>query len=866
MESRTLSGKTIVQLMLNEPPPNNFTKESMVDYIRRLMLKLTGHNILGNIILETETLTEYLQSSSVGLVRAKILATLDKYFLASYLNGPVVTPPSGSPVRIKTLNDLHTKVRAYPNGYYLLMNDIDASDTGTEGSDFWNGGLGWNPIGDRSPVDATTGGFSGWFDGGGHTISNLYVDRPTEHHCGLFGFVGTGAVIKDLTVKDPEIVGFNDVGGIAGQSFGSVINCHVTGCTNSTSYDSETYDPDEHPDDVGGILGDNDGWVDSCSSTGGTIKGMFDVGGLVGDNDSVITNSYSSNTVEGCEQGDIGGLVGDNKGYKATLALGDNMRRGTIFNCYATGNVSSVDYELAGDPGGDVGGLVGDNKGGAISFSYATGNVSAYNPSLGGLAGDNKIGTDINGVIKKAIISNCYCTGTVTALGDLSPDVGNIGGFCGDNDDGQIYNSYSTSVVVDHAYRKNSGDFCADNDDGIIKGCYYTDTSVGSSEGGTYLSEADSKKQESYVGWSFRDEEDPDDAEEEGTWWIDEGNAQPILGGDYEFSTIVEVYPITIVGSQPLWGDIVPKVVPGDMLLAIQCDDGKIYTPMIFHDYLLDNDFLELDENRQLTIVDNSLGRDQLDSDILGDGLDWDGSDHIEVDLGGIDPATLDIEELCDEITVGYDNPFEWDSEVTYSKEQKVSRLDSNYKSLQDANLNKDPSTEPTWWEEIDHKVIRLESSINGNGLDWTDDRQLEVDLDEVIDISSTTYDADTAPVDDTDWNTVWTKNVTAAIGRNLDIRVFMPVKCTDEIADQKRAKFNVRICIGTSIDEGSTLVEGRYELPDHGNQVPVVFSVIKENITAADPYIRVQTKNDDNTENQVYGSIYCDSFLMIWV
>lgn len=77
-----------------------------------------------------------------------------------------------------------------------LTADIDLSQV--------NGGKGiqWVPIG-KSLVSGLGGistlnwPFLGTFDGGGHTISGLYATD-----CGLFGCVGAGAVIRDLTLDD----------------------------------------------------------------------------------------------------------------------------------------------------------------------------------------------------------------------------------------------------------------------------------------------------------------------------------------------------------------------------------------------------------------------------------------------------------------------------------------------------------------------------------------------------------------------------------------------------------------------------------------------------------------------------------------
>ncbi|MFZ4702717.1 MAG: filamentous hemagglutinin N-terminal domain-containing protein, partial [Candidatus Methylumidiphilus sp.] len=69
------------------------------------------------------------------------------------------------------------------SGNYALGSDIDATPTAT-----WNSGAGFNPIG--SGTNSTTS-FKGNFDGLGHVISGLTINRPSSNDTvGLFGTVG----------------------------------------------------------------------------------------------------------------------------------------------------------------------------------------------------------------------------------------------------------------------------------------------------------------------------------------------------------------------------------------------------------------------------------------------------------------------------------------------------------------------------------------------------------------------------------------------------------------------------------------------------------------------------------------------------
>ena len=104
----------------------------------------------------------------------------------------------------------------------------------------------------------------------------------------------------------------------------------------------------------------------------------------------------------------------------------------------------------------------------------------------------------------------------------------------------------------------------------------------------------------------------------------------------------------------------------------------------------------------------------------------------------------------------------------------------------------------------------------------------------------------------DNDWHTVLEEQVTAEIGDNLDIRLFLPVRAVDIGIGDKRGKFSCRCCIGTLGEIGSTIVEGKYELPDHGDQIPVVMCITRKNIEVQNPYIRIQLRNDDYTVQQI--------------
>ncbi len=73
---------------------------------------------------------------------------------------------------------------------------------------------------------------------------------------------------------------------------------------------------------------------------------------------------------------------------------------------------------------------------------------------------------------------------------------GDVGGFVGDNQSGQIFDSYCANAVTISAGvddREDKGDFCGDNTLGSIIHSYYDSTlaAIGSSDGGTSKTTAD---------------------------------------------------------------------------------------------------------------------------------------------------------------------------------------------------------------------------------------------------------------------------------------------------------------------------------------------------------------------------------------
>ena len=223
---------------------------------------------------------------------------------------------------------------------YRLMRNIDVS---AELSRHW---FTTDALGDGygfMPVAANGAQFTGRFDGGGHTIANLVISRPSLSNVALFGLVA--GTISNVGLVNATVAGGADVGALAGVALAgsSITNASSTGSISGAA-------------SVGGLVGVNRGTISRTYSSAAVTGTGADIGGLVGDNSGALSQSYATGTVSG-PAGTAGGLAGVNRAG------------GTISDAYATGAVS----------GGS--GLVSTNDG-TITRTYATGAVTG--PGLGG--------------------------------------------------------------------------------------------------------------------------------------------------------------------------------------------------------------------------------------------------------------------------------------------------------------------------------------------------------------------------------------------------------------------------------------------------------------------------------------------------
>ena len=263
-------------------------------------------------------------------------------------------------------------------GYALSKSldfDVPASYSDATNQTGWTTGTGWEPIGYYTD-DTDNATFRGTFDGKGHTISNLFIDRDSDDNIriGLFGHVN-GAMIRSLGLVDPDITGLaggsanngnTHIGGIVGWlSFvpnrgSQILGCYVSGGT-ITGDNSGT---------VGGIVGWQVGsWIGGCyvsdvdiiggsTSVAGGITGYHPDGG-----GTIACYVSGGTTITGGTNGYVGGITG-------SLGTTGNDQNPTLMACY----VFKVAITIGTGNGARKGSLVGwQTTKGRIITCYAGG-------------------------------------------------------------------------------------------------------------------------------------------------------------------------------------------------------------------------------------------------------------------------------------------------------------------------------------------------------------------------------------------------------------------------------------------------------------------------------------------------------------
>ena len=248
-----------------------------------------------------------------------------------------------------------------------LLASINTDDDGnvTNGTSFHA----WSPMGMADEKGKITGYYKGIFDGNGHSISGVYVNRDEaaddvdmrfKGSIGLFGY--HDGVIRNLGILDSYMRGNYYIGSICGyNNCGTIQNCYSTARVGGVLY-------------IGGISGRiHHGIVENCYNAG-NVCGNREIGGICGDNYSIIESCYNIGSVSGNE--DVGGIAG--WGYDVE----DDSDSCKIVDCYNMGKVTGKK---------NVGGICGYDYCSLVENCYSQATVSG-NTNVGGICGNsNKV-------------------------------------------------------------------------------------------------------------------------------------------------------------------------------------------------------------------------------------------------------------------------------------------------------------------------------------------------------------------------------------------------------------------------------------------------------------------------------------------
>lgn len=215
---------------------------------------------------------------------------------------------------------------SYPlDGKYVLANDLDCSMTDPSSdiwdpSGIWADGLGFDPIAGNNCYDnpkktlsiytsIIIDMFSGTFDGMGHKISGVYINKDglTKECVGVFGYVENGK-LYNTNIEDVYIT--NSYGGSFDKATGilaaKIYDSDVKNCSTSGFIGGQK---------AGGLIGTAYGsTIDNCHSDIKVIDLESDMGGLIYELvGSTLTNSHAKTDYDfspyGTNQLGVSGLV-----------------------------------------------------------------------------------------------------------------------------------------------------------------------------------------------------------------------------------------------------------------------------------------------------------------------------------------------------------------------------------------------------------------------------------------------------------------------------------------------------------------------------------------------------------------------------
>ena len=186
-----------------------------------------------------------------------------------------------------------------------------------------------------NPIGTSTNQFKGTFEGSAKTISNLSINRTNMDYVGLFGY--NSGVIKGINIKNINIEGKSQVGGLVGYNKGKVNEIIFEGKITGTGV-------------VGGIAGTNAETVSNIVIKNIELPSGRMAGGVV------ATGGTVSNVV--IEKGTINGSSATGSGSAANIYYTDLVtikynKQGELLDSNALNNINAYESVIDTYIGGD---------------------------------------------------------------------------------------------------------------------------------------------------------------------------------------------------------------------------------------------------------------------------------------------------------------------------------------------------------------------------------------------------------------------------------------------------------------------------------------------------------------------------------
>ncbi len=305
---------------------------------------------------ETSVVVNYDINSRDGVQRSVVEIPLNVISYTEFAGG---TGTESDPFLISAPYHVNS-LRYYLGSEHEDKHYLQTTDLNFDISPYNTGG-GWEPIG-HFYSDTNMSAFMGNYNGNNHNISNLYINRTSSNHVGLFGVMAKASV-KNLSFSSVNIKGQVRAGALAGYI---------------------------HPDFSEMTI------IRGCSVLSGTVSAYSFAGALIGWNSYAnVTNSFSLADVA---------LLPDHAQFEEDAKLGfggligANVSHSVVEACFSKGNISGWN---------GVGGLIGYQSYATVKNSFSRASVTGSGDFVGGLVGGN---------LFFANLERCFSTGRVTAL------------------------------------------------------------------------------------------------------------------------------------------------------------------------------------------------------------------------------------------------------------------------------------------------------------------------------------------------------------------------------------------------------------------------------------------------------------------